>query len=188
MTIELSACSDGELAALALGGRQAAYTELMNRHRAWVYRLARGHVGDPEDALDVTQGTFVAAFAALERYDNRRPFPVWLSRIAINKAHDWNRRKQVRRFFSFGLPISQATLVPDPAPLQDQVVGSEIELRDISRAIATLPAALKEVLLLRTVEAKSEAETAEILGISPKAVQTRLHRARDMLAKLFPQS
>jgi RNA polymerase sigma-70 factor (ECF subfamily) len=129
----------------------------------------------------------VAAFAALSRYDNSRSFPVWLSRIAINKAHDWNRRKTVRRIFSFGLAQSQAGHVPDPAPLQDQVIASESELLEVTKAIATLPGPLKEVLLLRTVEAKSEAETAEILGISRKAVENRLHRARERLAKIFPQ-
>jgi RNA polymerase sigma factor CnrH len=88
MTIILPDCSDGELAALALVGRQAAFAELVRRHQGWVFRLVRSHIGDGEEALDVTQASFVAAFAALNRYDAARPFQVWMSRIVINKCHD----------------------------------------------------------------------------------------------------
>jgi RNA polymerase sigma-70 factor (ECF subfamily) len=91
MTACLPDCSDGELAALALGGRQAAYGELVRRHQGWVHRLVRSHVGSMDEALDVTQASFVAAFAALNRYDVTRPFQVWMSRIVINKCHDWRR-------------------------------------------------------------------------------------------------
>src|SRR3546814_9264080 len=101
VTLDLAGCSDGELAALALAGRQSAYGELMRRHREPVYRLVRGHIGDADAALDVTQQSFIAAFAALARYDGARPFRVWMARIAINKCHDWTRRRAVRRLFSF---------------------------------------------------------------------------------------
>src|SRR3546814_9603459 len=57
MTACLPDCSDGELAALALGGRQAAYGELVRRHQGWVHRLVRSHVGSMDEALDVTQAS-----------------------------------------------------------------------------------------------------------------------------------
>jgi len=53
VSLDLAACSDGELAALALGGRQPAYSELMRRHRESIFRLLRGHTGDADAALDV---------------------------------------------------------------------------------------------------------------------------------------
>ena len=77
MTACLPDCSDGELAALALGGRQAAYGELVRRHQGWVHRLVRSHVGSMDEALDVTQASFVAAFAkeglALARLSGDHP-------------------------------------------------------------------------------------------------------------------
>src|SRR3546814_15977015 len=89
----------------------------MRRHREPVYRLVRGHIGDADAALDVTQQSFIAAFAALARYDGARPFRVWMARIAINKCHDWTRRRAVRRQFSFALPIDAAKDVAyDPPP------------------------------------------------------------------------
>ncbi|ATE67815.1 MULTISPECIES: RNA polymerase sigma factor [Sphingomonadaceae] len=185
MTACLPDCSDGELAALALGGRQAAYGELVRRHQGWVHRLVRSHVGNRDEALDVTQASFVAAFAALNRYDAARPFPVWMSRIVINKCHDWRRRRAVRNFFSHALALGEAEHVVDEAPLPDQAIGAEQQLAEAMKAIAALPASLKDTLVLRTIDEKSEAETAEILGISQKAVETRLYRARARLAEML---
>ena len=85
MSLTLSDGSDAELAALALAGRQDAYRELLARHRESVFRLVRAATGDPHEALDLTQETFVAAFAALQSYDRERPFAVWVKRIALNK-------------------------------------------------------------------------------------------------------
>jgi RNA polymerase sigma factor CnrH len=169
----------------ALGGRQAAYGELVRRHQGWVHRLVRSHVGNRDEALDVTQASFVAAFAALNRYDAARPFPVWMSRIVINKCHDWRRRRAVRNFFSHALALGEAEHVVDEAPLPDQAIGAEQQLAEAMKAIAALPASLKDTLVLRTIDEKSEAETAEILGISQKAVETRLYRARARLAEML---
>jgi len=145
----------------------------------------RSHVGSMDEALDVTQASFVAAFAALNRYDVTRPFQVWMSRIVINKCHDWRRRRAVRNFFALALPLGEADGVADDAPLPDQAIGAEQQLAQAMKAIAALPSSLKDTLILRTIDEKSEAETAEILGISQKAVETRLYRARARLAEIL---
>lgn len=183
MTLDLAGCSDGELAALALAGRQSAYSELMRRHREPVYRLIRSHVGDADAALDVTQQSFIAAFTALRRYDADRPFRVWMSRIAINKARDWARRRAVRRLFAFARPIEEAANVADTNALADERLASSRELERTMAAIADLPANLKAVLILRAIEGLSQAESASVLGISEKAVETRLYRARSKLSE-----
>ena len=61
MSTDFKACSDGDLAALTLAGRQLAFAEIMERHRKPIYRLIRGLIGDSEEALDLTQDCFVAA-------------------------------------------------------------------------------------------------------------------------------
>jgi len=176
---------DAELAALALAGQQSAYGELMRRHRDGVFRLARGHAGDATEALDITQETFISAFAALARYDGARPFRLWIARIAINKCHDWARRRAVRRFFTFARPIEEAGVVADAAPTPEEAVQSQAGLARIHAAIAALPGNLKDVLVLRGIEGISQAEAAQILGVSEKAVETRLYRARNKLAELL---
>ncbi len=185
MTLALDDCSDGELAALALAGHQAAYGVLLKRHRDQIYRLVRGHLGDEDAALDVTQEAFIAAFAALQSYDKLRPFKTWMSRIALNKCRDWARRRKVRRFFSFALPIEAAASVADDSIPADQLLNDRAELARVIAAIATLPNALKEPLILRTIEGLSQAEAAHVLGISEKAVETRLYRARNTLTEFL---
>lgn len=182
MTLDLAGCPDGELAALALAGREAAYGELMRRHREAVYRLVRGLTGDAEASLDLTQQSFVAAFAALARYDRARPFRHWIARIAINASRDWARRRAVRRMFSFALPLDAAAEVADESPTPELILRDREELERTMAAIATLPGNLKQTLVLRTIEGLSQAETAAVLGISEKAVETRLYRARTKLA------
>ena len=189
--LDLSACSDGDLATLALAGRpnsstkQAAYSALMNRHRTAVFRIARYHSGDEDAALDLTQESFIAAFAALKSYDPSRSFPHWIARIAINKCHDWARRRKVRQFFTFAKPLDAAQEAADPAPPADTHTADRQELQRTMTAIATLPATLKEVLVLRAIEGISQAETASLLSISEKAVETRLHRAREKLGNML---
>ena len=181
MSLDLASASDGELVALQLGGRDAAARELMKRHREPVYRLVQSLIGDPTEALDVTQETFIAAFAALARFDTSRPFRVWLSRIAINKCRDWARRRAVRKFFTFAAPIEAADAVANEDVAADVLLSDREELARVRSAIAILPTVLKETLLLRTVEGLSEDETAAALSISRKAVETRLYRARQAL-------
>lgn len=183
MKLALGECSDGELAALALAGRQTAYGELLGRHRDSIFRMVRGTIGDGDAALDVTQEAFIAAFAALKRYDGTRPFKTWVARIAINKCRDWARRRAVRRFFSFALPIEAAEGVADETIPADRQLADRAELARVSEAIARLPGTIREPLVLRTIEGLSQAETAEILGISEKAVETRLYRARGKLTE-----
>jgi|TARA_A100001391_G_scaffold175531_2_gene138398 RNA polymerase sigma factor (sigma-70 family) len=174
---------DRTLAAHALAGHQDAYAALMRRHRDAVWRLARGHVGDNDEALDITQEVFIAAFAALARYDGARPFRAWIARITLNKCRDWGRRRAVRRFFAFARPIDEAGDIADVAPDPEAALQSQRELARINAAIAALPAPLKDVLLLRTIEAMSQADTAATLGLSEKAVETRLYRARAKLSE-----
>jgi RNA polymerase sigma factor CnrH len=175
--------SDGELAALTVAGRQDAFAEIMRRHREPIFRLIRGHVGNEEDALDLVQDCFVAAYRNLDRYDGERPLRAWLSRIAINKCRDFGRRRAVRRLFSSSAPWdSAASEVPDPAPPADDVAADRQELESLWRAVSALPGKLKEPLILRAIEGLSQAEAADVLGISEKAVETRLYRARKKLS------
>lgn len=185
MTLTLEECSDSELTALALGGRQSAYTALLVRYREPVFRVVRATIGDSDAAVDVTQEAFVSAFAALQSYDSRRPFKTWISRIAINKCRDWARRRAVRRFFSFALPIEAAATIADDTFTADRQISDRAELVRVQAAIAMLPQAIREPLVLRTIEGMTQTETAQVLGISEKAVETRLYRARGQLTELL---
>ncbi|PZQ20964.1 MAG: RNA polymerase subunit sigma-24 [Sphingopyxis macrogoltabida] len=193
MTIDLSQCTDRELAALADAGtgagagsgRQDVYREFLARYKAPVFRLIRSNVGDADEAMDLTQESFVAAFAALGRYDGGRPFYSWIARIALNKCRDWGRRRAVRAFFTRALPLETAYDVAGDTPAVDVEAADRAELARVQRAIADLPARLREVIVLRAVEELSQAETAALLDVSEKTVETRLYRARARLRTML---
>ncbi|TPG21878.1 RNA polymerase sigma factor [Sphingomonas koreensis] len=155
----------------------------MHRHRAAIYRLVSICSGDAEEALDLTQDCFVAAYRNLVRYDSARPLRPWLSAIALNRCRDWRRRRRVRALLAWG--DAAATTVPDDRPNPETVAGDRAALDALRREIAHLPAKLRDVLVLRTIEGLSQAETAGALGITSKAVETRLARARARLSEKF---
>jgi RNA polymerase sigma-70 factor (ECF subfamily) len=182
---DLSQLSDQDLAARARARDEGAYRELLSRHKAAVYRLIVKHIGDTDEAMDLTQESFVAAFSALDRYDGTRPFRVWISRIALNKCRDWGRRRKVRAFFSRALPLEIAHHVASEIPSPDMEVGDRLELARVRAAVAALPANLREVLLLRGLDEISQSEAAAMLDVSEKTVETRLYRARAQLKALL---
>ena len=197
MTLDLSQCDDRELASLAVAGQQQAFKELVGRHKGAVFRLIRNNVGDTDEALELVQESFVSAFSAINRYDPARPFRVWISRIALNKCRDWSRRRAVRSFFWLAKPIEADDILESDAhhgPSRrgpsgpDREAESRSELKLVQKAMMDMPTPLREVLTLRTIEELSQAETAAILGISEKAVETRLYRARTRLRAVLGEA
>ena len=186
MTRDFAASSDGELVALAVADRRHAFPMLMRRHEANVFRLIRNHVGDADEARDLTQETFVAAYLALRRFEPERSFGAWLAKIALNECRDWARRRAVRRFFSFATPLdAEALQVSDDAVGADVTAADRMMLGRVAAAIPTLPRTLKEPLILCTIDGHSQAEAADILGITEKAVETRTRRARAALQEML---
>lgn len=175
--------SDATLAARAIKGDRRAFNRIVQRHQEPLYRFIRRYVGDADEAYDLLQETFVSAWQALGRYDPSRPAPTWLRRIALNKCRDWSRRRAVRRFFYGATSLDNSPAVADgaaSAPLDD---SNEAALAKLDRAIATLPSQLKEPLLLTAFEGLSQIAAGEALGISAKAIETRVYRARKLLAE-----
>lgn len=187
---EPEASGDAALAQAAAGGDERAYAELVARHKDSLYRLLRRHLGEPEEARDAVQEAFIAAWSALSRYDPERPFGAWIRTIAINKARDRGRRLAFRRviFGDRSVELVGAGERPDPAPLADEAILERERLTALDRAIARLPSGLKEALILTALEGRSHQEAAEILGVTPKSIETRAYRARKFLAELLEGS
>lgn len=175
--------SDGALATRAACGDERAFETLVGRHKKALYRLARRYVGNDDDADDIVQASFVAAWGALKRYDPARGFAGWLRTIALNKCRDHGRRAMVRRLLMIPIAASTAHLVADPRPGADAKLIAQEEIAALNRAIVDLPRALKEPLLLTLIAGLSQAEAGLELGISTKAVETRVYRARRALTQ-----
>lgn len=174
---------DAELVRRAREGEERAFTLLMGRHKEPLYRFARRLTGDPEQAYEAAQQTFISAWSALARYDGR-PFDVWLRAIALNKVRDLGRRAAVRRILTGG-GDEEAERVPDTGRSAEERLIMRERLAALDRAIACLPASLKEPLVLTVFEGLSQAEAGAMLGINAKAVETRVYRARKQLAEVL---
>ena len=181
--------SDAVLIAAAIEGNDAAFGQLVARHKGWLHRFVRRYVGGArDDAFDVAQEAFFAAWLALSRYDPEQPFEAWLRRIALNKCRDRARRNAVRRFLVGPRVTDDGTEeqldAPDPAPGPDTLVAAREELRQLEAALLQLPRGLMEPLLLTVLEGLSQQEAGELLGLNAKAVEMRVYRARERLRHL----
>lgn len=176
---------DGDAAAAlrARTGDRRAFDELVQRHKEPLYRLARRYVGNADDAYDIVQNSFVAAWLALRRYDPSRSFSAWLRTILLNKCRDFSRRETVRRKV-LGLFAREIA----PAPQETETADADRKLAELDRAIARLPAFYKEPLLLVTVAGLSQAEAAVQLKTTAKAVEMRIRRAKQKIAALVART
>jgi RNA polymerase sigma factor (sigma-70 family) len=175
--------TDEVLAGQAAKGDERAFALLVGRHKEALYRLLRRYTGDADEAYEAVHEAFVAAWAALGRYDPARAFGPWLRTIAINKARDRGRKMAVRRFF-FGsvAPDDALARAIDPGLAADDQLRQRQTMSLLEQAIAKLPDALKAPLVLTAFEGLSHEEAAAILGVTAKAVETRIYRARKILA------
>lgn len=175
--------TDEALAAQAARGDERAFAHLVGRHKESLYRLLRRYTGDADEAYEAVHEAFIAAWAALGRYDPSRSFGAWLRTIAINKARDRGRKMAVRRFF-FGsvAPDDALAQAIDPGAPADDQLRQRQAMKLLDQAVAKLPDALKAPLVLTAFEGLSHQEAAAILGVSTKSVETRVYRARKALA------
>ena len=188
MTDATQGVGDETLATLARRGDHAAFNLLIGKYKEPLYRFIRRYVGQADDAYDVLQDSFVAAWTALHRYDSNRPFSPWLYRIALNKCRDFGRRQAVRRALLRIVSVEPQDASQSDAELNDTEAQAADRLHRLNRAISDLPARYKEPLLLTAMEGRSHDEAAQILGVSSKAVEMRLYRARRRLRETMGES
>ena len=170
----------------ALARDEAAIRAIMKANNRRLYRLARGILRNDAEAEDVVQETYVRAFTRLEDFRGESSLSTWLSRIAINESLGRLRRQR-----SSGVDVSslaqhglKAEIIPFPLASSDDPEKSmaQREIQQIvEHAIDELPEAFRLVFMTRVVEGMNIEETADLLGLKPETVKTRLHRARAML-------
>ncbi|GIV80048.1 sigma-70 family RNA polymerase sigma factor [Litorilinea aerophila] len=177
-----------QLVARAQQGDPAALAAIVEAHQQRIYHVALRMCGNPQDAEETLQETFLKAIQALPRFEGRSRLSTWLYRIASNLCL-MQRRRDAAEPLHFSVDVAAdgsdgeaedlfpPTLVDwsyDPDALL-----LDAELRQVmEEAIGQLPPKLRLVFIWRDLEGLSTGEVAEVLGISESAVKVRLHRAR----------
>ena len=163
-------------------GDRAEFARMVDAHSALIYRLGLKMLGNPQDAEDVLQNTFLSALTHLADFEGRSSISTWLYRIASNEALMLLRKKQHVNLEDLQMDESDDGLLPEiftdwSALPENELLNGEGKSA-LDTAIAKLPEQLKIVFILRDVEGISIKETAEILSLTETNVKTRLLRAR----------
>jgi RNA polymerase sigma-70 factor (ECF subfamily) len=177
---------DAELVRRALARDEAAVRTIIKANNRRLYRLARGILRNDNEAEDVVQETYVRAFTHLADFRGESSLSTWLSRIAMNEALGRLRSKRpVVDLASLPQGMLEAQIIQFPLLSAADDPEKSMAQREIQhvveRAIDELPEAFRLVFITRVVEGMNLEETAEILGLKPETVKTRLHRARATL-------
>ena len=170
----------------AAHGDQRAFKVLVDRYGTAVAQAARSF-GIPEtDVDDVVQETFVAAWKALGDYDENRPFRAWLFGIAMNKMRDLYRFRKVRNFLFGALDLLSPDTPEqaDSAPGPERETAARRELARVTQTLSMLPRDQREAIVLTAMVGLTQPEAAAALGVSLKALEGRITRARGKLAAL----
>ena len=169
--------SERRLVAQACEGSEEALEQLFRTHWPQAYRSAYLIARDASAAEDIAQEAFLSAVRALDRFDRRRPFGPWLSRIVVNRAIDFARARAIRSEIALeglGEPVADERIEP--------VVSDELH-----RAILGLELEQRTCVVLRYLLDWTPGEIAELLGIPRGTVNSRLRRALDRLAQLLEE-
>jgi RNA polymerase sigma factor (sigma-70 family) len=157
----------------------AAFERLYRRHAPDVYRYSLAVLGERADAEDVTQATFLNAYRAFQTGERPSKPENWLIAIAHNVCRQRFRQAQRRpQEVAFVDSLAEAPSEEPAGP----------SLADVRRALSQLQPSQREALVLRELEGRSYAEMAEILQISPSALETLLFRARRALREQLEES
>jgi RNA polymerase sigma-70 factor (ECF subfamily) len=182
--VSICCVTDAELVERARQGDTDAFGELVDRHRAGVYRAALAALGSPAEADDAAQDAFLTAYLRLASFRGEASFRTWLLTIAWHQAI--NRRRKLTRWWRFSPRPN-----PDAAPGHDEeieIAGSDrspedmlgdVRLRqDIERAIDELPPKLRDCLLLAAAGDYKYEEIASMLKAPLGTIKWRISEAR----------
>lgn len=184
---KLGTLADGELVQTAVAGREASFEELVRRYQrpiaSYVYRM----VGDYDAALDLTQEVFIKVYNSLARYRSEFKFSTWIYKIAHNAAIDHLRRYSVReQLMTVESDGARPEVVIESRRLTPEQESEREERRsEIESVVQILPAAYRELIVLRHSHDLSYDEIAEVTGLPLGTVKNRLFRAREAMRDLL---
>lgn len=191
--IEMDQCADDrELVTALIHGEPFAHEELVTRYGARMLATARRFLYSEQDCYDAVQQAFLSAFRSINQFAGNAKLGTWLHRILVNVClmalRSRSRRNEVSLddlLPAFDQSGHYAQSVARWRSMPDEQLQSEETRLLVRRCIDLLPDDFRTILILRDLEELDTDEAAATLGISPGAVKTRLHRARQALRTLL---
>lgn len=174
-----------------LAGEKETFGQILDQYQRSIFNLAYRMLGNREDALDVSQETFLRAFRSLGSFDLERPFSPWIHRIATNLCINLLKKRKIRVFPLVsekegpGIKINE---IADPGPIPEEQTVMREEQNELFKAISELPEKYRVPLILRHLHHFTYDEIGEILNKPPGTVKTWIFRGRNILKDIFKQS
>jgi len=171
--------SDEIIVERALTGDADAFGEIVRRWERRIFALAYGMLGREEDARDATQETFLAAFRSLRGFRGDAKVSSWLHRIAVNQCITRQRRARVRNEAALD-EEEEKDARSFSAPLHyspSRVTEGREEVEAVRRAVGSLPAELRQVVVMKEFEELTFREIADALDLPLSTVKSRLYTA-----------
>ena len=180
--------TEQELVRAAAGGDTEAFERLVETYENKIYTLALRMSGSPDDAGDIAQEAFLAAWRGLPAFRGEAGFATWLYRLASNATIDYLRRQRKQRG---ELSLDDEELGLDavdagPGP-QDAAEGEEVRSA-VAAGLGALSEGHRQVLVLRELQGLSYEEIAAVLAVDLGTVKSRISRARSALRKILLES
>lgn len=175
--------TDDQLARSLQEGNSEALNVLMERYQKKLARFIYHYTGRQNDVDDLVQDTFVKCYLNIQSFRYESQFSTWLFQIAVNLCKDAARKKgnQTISIDSEMVLAGMALASDDPSP--ENTIASRHLLQKLDAEIHRLPHKLKTALVAFAIEEQSQEECARLLGVSPKTIETRVYRARKLLAE-----
>jgi RNA polymerase sigma-70 factor (ECF subfamily) len=172
--------------ARARRGDDEAFTRLVDAYQRPVFNVCYRMLGDPAEAEDAAQETFIRAYTRLDSYDPKRKFSSWLLAIASHHCIDRLRRRRFSLVSWDDLPPWR--WLPDPQPQPEEVALRHETQRRVQELLEKLPPDYRAAIILRYWHELSYEEIAEALDSTLPAIKSRLFRARQMMAQAATQA
>ena len=167
-------------------GHDAAMNDLMERHGERLFRYLIRCLQNEVESADLAQEAFVRVYQNRARFDARQRFSTWLYAIAANLVKDRYRWRSRHPQVSMDAENEQTgnrlrDQLPAHSPTPSECLQTDERAEAVRLAVAALPEDLRTPLILAEYEERSHAEIGQILGCTAKAVELRIHRARQRL-------
>ncbi len=156
-----------------------AFSELVRRHQAVVYRFCYRVLGNREDAKDASQEAFLRAYRKLDTFQGRSTFKTWMLRLAMNVSLNQRSRRELPR-----ADVDTAESISGPEAPEAELMKSEAAAQ-VHEALQLVPPNHRAAVVLRDLEGLTYQETAESLGIPEGTAKSWVHRGRERLKELL---
>lgn len=185
----LNEIEEAQLIEKVLDGDGNAFRGLVEAYQGRIYNIVYGMVHNRDDAMELTQDSFIKAYKKLDTFNLGTKFYTWLCRIAVNTAIDFLRKNRNKHTMSFdegigvddGSGLSEAHFDSNP---EQAAIKAETRAK-IIEAVDQLPEDQKQILILKEIDGLAYKEIAEVLNIPQGTVMSRLYYARKRLQEIL---